>query len=90
MNSDWQLKISPTAKKQLRQLDKPVQKRILAFLHIRLRAQLSPIDLAVPLAGNWKGFYKFRVGDYRIICDLQHNELVIAVVKVGHRREIYD
>ena len=44
----------------------------------------------MPLTGNWKGLWRFRMGDYRVICEIDDGKFVILVVMVGHRKEIYD
>ena len=76
---------SDLALKQLRKLPKEVQQRIVSTLE---RIRIRPEVYVTRLVGQ-EGF-KLRVGDYRIIMDIQHNNLLILVIKVGHRRNIYD
>ncbi len=52
-------------------------------------AQSNPRDFATPLAGDWKGYWRFRMGDYRAICRIDEGKLLILVVKIGHRKEVY-
>jgi len=76
----------PSAEKQFLKLDSPIQKRIIEKLGFFASAP-SPIAFAEHLTNNEIGSYRFRVGDYRVVFDLEDDTLVI--LKVGHRREIY-
>jgi mRNA interferase RelE/StbE len=85
----WKVEISPTALKQLAKLDKPVSRRILEFLHKRVENLEDPRTLGGRLQGALSEFWKYRVGDYRIICSFEHERLVVLVLRIGHRREVY-
>ena len=76
---------SDKAYKQLRKLDRPIQRRIISALE---RIRIRPESYVTKLVGD-PGF-RLRVGDYRVIMDIVRNELRILVLKVGHRRDIYD
>jgi mRNA interferase RelE/StbE len=82
----WKVALKPRAKRQLAQLDRPVQKRLLDFMD-RLTGRDDPRELGRALQGLHQ-LYKFRIGDYRIIAQIQDQTLLV-VVKVGHRREVY-
>ncbi|MEY6433829.1 type II toxin-antitoxin system RelE/ParE family toxin [Thioalkalicoccus limnaeus] len=82
----WKVALKPSAKRQLAKLDRPVQKRLLDFMD-RLTGRDDPRELGRALQGLHQ-LYKFRVGDYRIIAQIQDQTLLV-VVKVGHRREVY-
>ena len=84
----WLIEITGDAEADLAKLDKPIKERIDKFL-IRLAKRADPRSIGDPLTGNWAGRWRYRVGDYRVICAIRDNVLVIEVVKVGHRREIY-
>ena len=73
------------AENQLKKLEKNVQQRIIAVLE---RSRIRPEDHFERLVGEKA--YKLRVGDYRIIADIDNNKLVILVLKLGHRKNIYD
>ena len=75
---------SNKAKKQLFKLEKKIQERIIAALE---RIRIRPESYIAKLVGD-QG-YKLRVGDYRVIMDIDNNNLLILVIKVGHRRDIY-
>lgn len=80
----WEVLFSDTAKKQLEKLDRTIQERIInALERIRIRPETRITKLVNESA------YKLRVGDYRIIIDLHQDKLLILIIKVGHRREIY-
>ena len=81
--------MSETAAKQLGKLDKDEAKRITAYLRQRLARHDDPRALGKALAGPLGGLWRYRVGDHRIICDLQDDVLCVLVVKIGHRRDVY-
>jgi mRNA interferase RelE/StbE len=85
----WKVEISPIALKQLNKLDKSVSRRILKFLHERVEQLDDPRTIGGKLQGTLSEFWKYRVGDYRIICSLEHERLVVLALRIGHRREVY-
>ncbi len=80
----YEVIFSNNAKKQLYKLEKNLQERIIAALE---RIRIRPQVYTTKLIGD--PGYKLRVGDYRIIMDIDNNNLIILVIKIGHRREIY-
>jgi mRNA interferase RelE/StbE len=85
----WQIELSATAAKQLGKLDRADAKRIAAFLRERLASVEDPKQLGKALSGPLGGLWRYRVGNYRIICDLQGKRLIILVLEIGHRGAIY-
>jgi mRNA interferase RelE/StbE len=85
----WKVDLSPTARKQLKQLDKTVSRRILKFINERLDKLDDPRQIGTRLQGTLSEFWKYRVGDYRLICSLEDERLVVLVLRIGHRKEIY-
>ena len=86
----WQLELSTLARKSLDQLDPQVGRRLLAFLHGRVAALDDPRSIGEALKGSELGeFWKYRVGDYRIIASIEDGALRILVVRIGNRRELY-
>ncbi len=85
----WKVELSATARKQLKQLDKPVSNRILKFISERLTKLEDPRQIGAILQGTLSDYWKYRVGDYRVICSLEDDQLVVMVLRVGHRKEIY-
>lgn len=86
----WEIKIDDAAKKELAKLDKQVAKRITNFLRERVAILDDPRSIGEALTGSTLGsFWKYRVGDYRIISSIEDGALRILVVKIGNRREVY-
>ena len=56
----------------------------------RVACMDDPMKLAEALKGNLKGLFRFRVGDYRVICDIQRERVVVLVLDAGHRKDIYE
>ena len=85
----WTVEVSDYAEKQLRKLDKPIQKRLLDWLEDRIEGCKNPRHFGEPLRGEIAGLWRYRIGDYRVICEIQDQQLVVLALAVGHRREIY-
>lgn len=86
----YQVTIEKTALKDLKKLDKQAAVRILKFLHERVAVLDDPRAIGEALTGSRLGdLWKYRVGDYRLICDIQDGKLIVLVLRVGHRREVY-
>ncbi|MCK4827955.1 type II toxin-antitoxin system RelE/ParE family toxin [bacterium] len=86
----WKIKFLPEAEKDLKQIDRPVVRRILGFLYDRIRPLDDPRKIGEALKGPELGkYWKYRVGDYRIICQIRKREISILVVRVGLRKDIY-
>jgi mRNA interferase RelE/StbE len=86
----WTVEFLPVAERELRKIDRPVRERLLLFLRERIRGTEDPRRHGEPLRGPELGkYWKYRVGDYRIICSIQDQRLVVLVVGIGHRREVY-
>jgi mRNA interferase RelE/StbE len=86
----WQIEFDPDALKELKRLDRPVQIRLVAFLRDRLAPLDDPRSLGEALSGARLGSYwKYRVGDWRIVCDIQDQRVVVRVLRLGNRREVY-
>lgn len=86
----WRVEFLPEAARELQKVDRPVRERILAFLRDRVARRPDPRGLGEALRGPEIGrYWKYRVGDYRVICSIQDDRVVIVVVRIGHRREVY-
>ena len=81
----WNILFSATAKNQFEKLDKQLQKRIISTLE---RIRIRPEAYLKKLVGD--PAYSLRVGDYRIIIDLIKDKLIILILRVGHRKNIYE
>jgi len=86
----WRIEIEDTAKKELAKLDRQVARRILTFLRERVAVLDDPRTIGEALKGSELGeFWKYRVGDYRIIAHIEDGALRILVLRVGNRRDVY-
>jgi mRNA interferase RelE/StbE len=84
------VELSESADRELGKLDVQQARRILKFLHQRIARLDDPRSLGEALHGSRLGeFWKYRVGDYRLICKIEDDRLVVLVLRVGHRKEIY-
>ena len=86
----WQIEFDPDALKDLRKIDKQIQIRLVGFLRSRVGALDDPRSIGEALSGQRSGSYwKYRVGDWRIICDIQDGRIVVRVLRIGNRRDVY-
>lgn len=87
----WQIEFASSASKDLQKLDRQVARRITTFLRERVAPIADPRSIGQALTGERFGeFWKYRVGDYRVIARIEDQRLVILVVRVGHRSHVYD
>ena len=86
----WRIEFEDAAKKDLARLDKPIARRIAAFLRERVAVLDNPRSIGEALKGSRLGeFWKYRVGDYRIIASIEDRTVCILIVRIGNRREVY-
>lgn len=86
----WKIELDPAAVRELDKLDPQMARRILTFLHGRVATLSDPRSIGEALKGSKLGeFWKYRVGDYRIISSIEDGALRILVVRIGNRREVY-
>ena len=86
----WKVELDSAAERDLDKLDPQIARRILAFLHGRISPLDDPRSIGEALKGSKLGdFWKYRVGDYRIIASIEDGALRVLVVRVGNRREVY-
>ena len=86
----YAVEVSPTALREMDQLDAQPRRRILKFLYERVAQLDDPRSIGQDLKGSELGeFWKYRVSDYRLICKIEDNRVVVLVLRIGHRREIY-
>ena len=86
----WRIELSGLAQRNLKKIDRQVAKRILAFLHGRLSRLDDPRSIGQALKGSHLGqFWKYRVGDWRIIASIEDRNIRILVVRIANRREVY-
>ncbi|OQA61626.1 MAG: Toxin RelG [Candidatus Atribacteria bacterium ADurb.Bin276] len=85
----WKIEWDDAARKELRHLGHTEQKKILNFLRDRISTLEDPRNSGKPLTGNKMGLWRYRLGDYRIVCKIYDQELLVLVLKVGHRKKVY-
>lgn len=86
----WKVEFTPAAARQLKRLDPVLQKRVLGYLRNLLNECSDPRQRGKGLTAGLSGLWRYRVGDHRILCRIDQGTLVVLVVQVGHRREIYE
>jgi mRNA interferase RelE/StbE len=85
----WRVEFDRAAVRDLRRLGLDGERRILRYLRERISASADPRRFGHALTGDRKGFWRYRVGDYRIVAAIEDDRFVVLVVAVGHRREVY-
>ena len=85
----WKVEYAEAARRVIRKLDRQQAKRILDYMDHRVAAADDPRQLGAAMVGDRAGKWRYRIGDDRVICQLVDERLVILVVEVGHRREVY-
>lgn len=85
----WTIEYAETAKKQLSKLDKSVARRIADFMDERVASSNNPRRIGKALKGPLGDLWRYRVGDFRILCDIQDGVLTVLVLQMGNRREVY-
>ena len=85
----WTVEISDVAERQLRKLDRQIQKRILDWLDDRLEGCKNPRHFGEPLKGDHAGFWRYRIGNYRVLCEIHDQYVVVLVLTIGHLKQVY-
>lgn len=89
-STKWSLQFQKDAQKDFFKLDPPIQKRILDYFKEKILTSHNPRTYGKALTGNLHEFWRYRIGDYRVICKIDDDRIIITVVIVGHRREVYE
>lgn len=85
----YHVELTEQARKALKKMDKQTAKLITAWLRKNLEGCTNPRQHGKPLTANRKGQWRYRVGDYRLIAEIQEDRIVILILTVGHRSEVY-
>jgi mRNA interferase RelE/StbE len=87
----WKVELDKAAERELDKLDPQITRRIERFLYGRVARLDNPRSIGEALRGSKLGeFWKYRVGDYRLICSIEDQRVLILVLRIGHRREVYE
>jgi mRNA interferase RelE/StbE len=85
----WRVEFNRDAAREYRKLGEPARRAILRVLRERIATDEDPRRLGKPLLSDLKGLWRYRVGDHRIVAKIENERLLVLVVTVGHRREVY-
>lgn len=85
----WRLEFSKRADKQLSKMDPGVRRVIVSWLLKNIDGCDDPRAHGKGLTSNRSGEWRYRIGDYRVLCDIQDDKLVVLAIEIGHRREVY-
>jgi mRNA interferase RelE/StbE len=85
----WRVEWEDKAVKELKKLDARAQRNVVRYLREKIATEDDPRRFGDPLRKDLKGLWKYRIGDYRIICSIEDKSVVVLVVRVGHRRSVY-
>jgi mRNA interferase RelE/StbE len=85
----WRIEITRTAEKQIQKLNRTAQESIIRFLRERVQLTANPRQWGKPLQRGKQGLWRYRVGDYRLIGDIQDEKITVLVVRVGDRKDVY-
>ena len=83
-----QVKFEDNARKDFLRLDREIQVQILKYIE-KIKTLENPRDMGKSLTGDLKNYWRYRVGDYRLICKIKDDELLIVIIHIGHRNKIY-
>ncbi|MGB9152293.1 MAG: type II toxin-antitoxin system RelE/ParE family toxin [Alphaproteobacteria bacterium] len=86
----WTVEFDDRARRELRKLAPETQRAIFRYLRERIAGAADPRPFGSPLRMNLAGLWRYRVGDYRLVCRFEENRLVVFVIKIGHRRDVYE
>lgn len=89
MNPVWSVEFSDVALRALKKLDKPTAALILGYIEKKLQHCDDPRVMGKPLTANHQGKWRYRIGDYRLLCLLEDERIIITIIEIGHRRDIY-
>ena len=85
----WQIELTASARKELAKLDRQAARRITTFLRERIAGSATPRSTGKVLTGPLGGLWRYRTGDFRLVCEIQDDVLRVLVIKIGNRREVY-
>lgn len=85
----WSVEWDERARRELRRLDRAVQHAILRYFSRRIQTDVDPRRFGRPLRHSRAGLWRYRIGTYRVICRIEDQRLIVLVLAVGHRREVY-
>ena len=85
----WTIEFEERAERELSRLDKSIQREIVRYLETRIANSHDPRSFGHALSHNLSGLWRYRVLDYRIVCKLEQDRLIVLVIAIGHRSQVY-
>lgn len=85
----WKVEWDDRARRELRKLDRSTQESILRYFRERITGDDDPRRFGKSLSREYKGLWRYRIGDFRAICQVEDNRLIVLVLRVGHRHKVY-
>jgi mRNA interferase RelE/StbE len=85
----WAVEFDAAADRDLKKIDQQQKRRILKYLRKKIATKKDPRRFGDPLRKNLTGLWKYRICDYRVICDIQDEKVLVLVLRVGHRSKVY-
>jgi mRNA interferase RelE/StbE len=86
----WIVEFDDAARKELRKLDRQAQQEILRYLRERIATDKDPRRFGKALSRELAGLWRYRIQNYRIICNIEDQKLTVLVLRVGHRKDVYE
>ncbi len=86
----WQIEFDSEAEDDLKKIDREIQRRILRYLGEKIATNKDPRRFGAPLRRELSGLWKYRLGDYRILCRIEEKRVIVYVIRIGHRKDIYE
>ncbi len=86
----WTVEFDNRARKELRKLDANIQKQLLELLNQNLAGDIDPREKGSALKGKFRGLWRYRMGDYGIVCQIRDREIVVLILRIAHRKEVYN
>jgi len=85
----WTVSFEPRALSELKKLDRSAQQRVVRFLQERIAGNHDPRDFGKPLTGDKVGLWRYRIGNYRIVCRIDDDRRAVLVLRIAHRKDVY-
>ncbi len=86
----WTIEFEQAAAKEFKKLDPATRRRIRAYFEQRVLGPQGPRTYGKPLKGALAGFWRYRIGNYRVVCRIEDDRLIVLIVRVAHRKAVYD
>lgn len=90
MNTTYSVRTTPDFDKQIKKLDSFISKKILMWLYKNIENTEDPRTKGKGLSKSNRGLWRYRIGDYRVICSIEDDQLIVLALEVGHRSKVYD